>query len=130
MWRPGVNVETVALRQVRVRLRLGAYDHEKQAPQAVEVDVELSRRHDGYRGDGLDGCLNYDPVYRYITEDWPARDHVDLLEAWAEDLVGFCLRDEKVEACRVCLRKPEIYPGSACPEIQVLRYREAAAGDA
>lgn len=123
MWSEGSNAQKLSLKQVRVQIRLGAFVHEKTKPQTVEVDVELSRRYDGYQGEGLDDCLNYDPVYRYITEDWPARDHVDLIEAWADDLIGFCMRDQKVEACRVRIRKPDIYAGTAVPEIELVRYR-------
>ena len=41
----------------------------------------------------------------------------------AEELVEFCLEDARVEACRVVIRKPEVYPGSATPEIAVYRRR-------
>ncbi|MEM7025309.1 MAG: dihydroneopterin aldolase [Pseudomonadota bacterium] len=123
MWPAGTNYQKLSLSGVRVAIRVGAFAHEKTAPQTIEVDVELCRRHDGYRGEGLDGCLNYDPLYLYLTEDWPARDHLDLLEAWAEDLVGFCLEDHKVDACRIRIRKTEVYPGGAVPEIEVCRHR-------
>ncbi len=129
MWPPGMNSQTLSLKKVRVDLRLGAFDHERHDAQPVEVEVDLSRRYDGDRVEGLEGCLNYDPLYRYITEDWPARDHVDLIEAWAEDLVRFCLRDPKVDACAVRLRKLEIFPGDAYPEIKLVRYRASAMPD-
>lgn len=119
----GSNYQKLSLKQVRVQIRLGAFPHERAEPQTVEVDVELARRHDGYRGEGLEDCLNYDPVYRYLTEDWPARDHVDLIEAWAEDLARFCLRDGKVEVCLVRLRKLDIFDGTAFPEIEIRRSR-------
>ncbi|MEL6964975.1 MAG: dihydroneopterin aldolase [Pseudomonadota bacterium] len=124
MWPPGVNAQTLSLKDVRVQIRLGAFDYERQDPQTVEVHVELSRRYDGYQGEDLSGCMNYDPVYRYVTEDWPMREHVDLIEAWAEDLVRFCLRDPIVEACRVRLRKVDIFPDTASPEIELVRYRD------
>ena len=41
----------------------------------------------------------------------------------AEGLVEFCMSDGRVEACRVVIRKPEVYPGSATPEIAVYRVR-------
>jgi 7,8-dihydroneopterin aldolase/epimerase/oxygenase len=126
MWPTASNYQKVSLRGVRVQLRVGAFAHERTEPQTVEVDVELYRRHDAYRGEGLDDCLNYDAVYRYVTVDWPARGHVDLLEAWAEDLVGHCMGDDRVDACRVRLRKAEIYSGTAVPEIEVVRHRDAA----
>ena len=123
MWADGISSQTLSLKNVPVQIRVGVYDPEKAGPQTVEIDVELSRRHDGYRGEALEACLNYEPVYRYITEEWPKRDHLELLEAWAEDLLRFCFRDDKVEACRVRLRKPGIFDGIGVPEIEVLRYR-------
>lgn len=126
MWPTGSNYQKVSLRGVCVPIRLGVLAHEKTAPQTVEVDVELYRRHDAYRAEGLDDCLNYDAVYRYVTVEWPERGHADLLETWAEDLVGHCMGDDRVDACRVRLRKPDIYPGTAVPEIEVVRHREAA----
>ena len=79
MWPTAGNYQKVALRGVRVQLRVGAFAHEKTEPQTVEVDVELYRRHDAYRGEGLDDCLNYDVIHRYVTVEWPGRGHVDLL---------------------------------------------------
>ena len=43
----------------------------------------------------------------------------------ADELAEVCLADERVEACRVVIRKPEVYPGSAVPEITVYRVRSA-----
>ncbi|MEM9629260.1 MAG: dihydroneopterin aldolase [Pseudomonadota bacterium] len=123
MWVSDSSYQKLSLKNAAVQIRVGAFEHEKRQPQTVEVDVELYRRHRGYRGEALDQCLNYEPIYRYLYDEWPKRDHTDLLEAWAEDLVNYCLRDDKVEACLVRLRKPDIFPDSAVPEIEVLRYR-------
>lgn len=124
MWAAGNNYQKLSLRDVRVQIRVGAFAHEKMEPQTVEVDVELYRHYDAYDGEGLDDCLNYDPIYRYLTEDWPGRDHTDLLEAWAEDLIRHCLEDGKVDACLVRIRKPDVYPGATVPEIEMLRHRQ------
>jgi dihydroneopterin aldolase len=124
MWPTHGTYQKLSLRGVRVQIRIGAFAHERHEPQTAEVDVELYRRYGAYRGEGLEGCLDYDPIYRYLTEDWPARDHVDLLEAWAEDLVGRCLEDSRVDACVVRIRKLDAYPGTAVAEIEVLRDRQ------
>ena len=42
---------------------------------------------------------------------------------WPRTWLEFCLDDRRVEACRVIIRKPEVYPGSATPEISVYRIR-------
>ena len=111
---------------VRVQLRVGAFANERTEPQTVEVDVELYRHHDAYRGGGLDDCLNYDLIYRYVTVDWPERGHVDLLEAWAEDLVGHCLGDARVDACGFASASPTSKTAPKCRRSRWPRHREPA----
>jgi dihydroneopterin aldolase len=127
MWRRDAGWECVALRGVTVRVRVGLHAFERERPQRVAVDVELYRRHDGGRRADLATCLDYDRLRRYLVEEWPARPHTDLLEDLAEDLVAFCLGDPRVEACRVTVRKPDIYAGQGVPEVQLYRLREGSA---
>ncbi len=115
--------QCVALRNVAVPVRLGLLERERAAPQTVIVDVELWRRHRGYRGGGLAECLDYDRIHRHLTEVWPRRPHTGLLEELAEDLIAVCFADPKVEACRVRIRKPQVYGDGAVPELEVVRRR-------
>jgi dihydroneopterin aldolase len=121
VWDPDVSYQCLALRDVRVAVRLGAFEEERKAPQAVSVDVELYRRHGPFKGHALADCLDYDRVFRHLTECWPERPHTALLELLAEDLISFCLADPRIEACRVVIRKLEVYAGRAVPEIMVYR---------
>lgn len=119
----GVDLECVALRQVVVRLRIGVDESERQRPQRVVIDLELWRRHAGGRRGDLSVCLDYARLFRHLTEELPQRPHVALLEDLAEDLVAFCLADPRVEACRVVVRKPDIFAGRAVPEVALYRRR-------
>jgi dihydroneopterin aldolase len=123
LWDDGSSHECVALRGVALDVRVGIGDEEREGTQALVVDVELYRHRDSAPVGGIEGCLNYDHIYRYVTEVWQHRPHTDLLEELAEDLIVFCLRDPRVEACRVVLRKPEIYQGQAIPTLEVYRRR-------
>ncbi|MEK0083100.1 dihydroneopterin aldolase [Benzoatithermus flavus] len=123
MWNEDVDYQCLALRNVKIAVRIGAYPEEHTAPQQISVDVELYRRQGSFIGTSLDDCLDYGRVFRHLTEDWPKRPHIDLLEQLAEGLVQFCLEDPRVEACRVVIRKLEIYGGRAVPEITVFRRR-------
>lgn len=116
--------QCLALRDVRVLVRLGAYPEERAGPQPVSVDVELYRACGRFTGTTLADCLDYDRVFRHLTRTWSERPHTDLLELLAEDLVQFCLADSRVEACRVVIRKTAIYRGRAVPEIVVYRERQ------
>lgn len=121
MWDPRQSHQCLALRDVRLHVRLGVCPEERAAPQPVSVDVELYRACERFTGGGLADCLDYDRVFRYLTQTCADRPHTDLIESLAEDLVGFCLADRRVEACRVVIRKTAIYQGRAVPEIIVYR---------
>jgi dihydroneopterin aldolase len=124
VWDTDRSYECVALRDVVVEVRIGAFAEELAGPQTVRVDVELYRQRGAYAGGGLEACLNYDRVFRHLVEVWPRRPHTALLEQLAEDLIAFCLADERVEACRVVIRKPGIYLGRAIPTLEVYRRRD------
>ncbi|MFO1049051.1 MAG: dihydroneopterin aldolase [Geminicoccaceae bacterium] len=124
MWDKQCDHECLALRDVRIPVRVGVYAREHDAPQLLGVDVELYRRRREFTGSALADCLDYDRVHHHLTHVWPARAHVELLELLAEDLIDVCLDDVRVEACRVVIRKLEVYPGTAMPEISVWRRRE------
>jgi dihydroneopterin aldolase len=130
VWNQLVSHQCVALRDVRVSARIGVHPHEYEQAQLLSVDVELYRHQERFTGNSLDDCLDYDRLYYHITKQWPARNHIELLERLADELADYCLEDERVEACRVIIRKMEVYPGSATPEIMVLRVRSAAGDSA
>jgi 7,8-dihydroneopterin aldolase/epimerase/oxygenase len=121
VWNQQANHQCIALRDVRVPVRVGVYAAEHARPQQLSIDVELYRRLDRLASPALGECLDYDRIYHHLTKEWPVREHVELLEVLAEGLVEFCLSDRRVEACRVAIRKPEVYPGSATPEVAVFR---------
>jgi 7,8-dihydroneopterin aldolase/epimerase/oxygenase len=123
VWDPQSSYHKVALEGVAVEVRIGAFAGERRAPQTVLVDVELFRHGAASAAGGLADCLDYDQLYRYLTTVWPTRPHTDLLEELGEDLVAFCLSDPRVEACRVTVRKPGIYPGTATPAVEIYRLR-------
>lgn len=120
---PGHDFECVALRGVRLLLRVGVRPEERVRPQPVVIDVELYRRVDGTPPDSLAACLDYDRLHRHLLESWAEREHVELLEQLAAELAEFCLADARVELCRVILRKPEIYAGRGVPEVSLVRAR-------
>jgi len=120
---PGHDFECVALRGVRLLLRVGVRPEERVRPQPVEIDVELYRRVSGAPPDGLAACLDYDRLLRHLLQDWAEREHVELLEWLAAELAEFCLSDPRVELCRVILKKPEIYAGRGVPEVSLVRVR-------
>ena len=112
------------LRDVLIRAKVGAADFEKHPDhyQRLLVSAELFRHGGPNPAQRLDQCIDYSPIYRFIL-GWEKRPHTDLLETLAEELIDVCFRDETVEACRVSLKKPDIYHNACSAGISLYRRR-------
>ena len=121
------NHQCVSLHDLTVEMAVGVADWERHPDktQRVIVDIDLYAPLSGFTGTQLADCLDYDRLYRHVTTHWPGRPHTDLLETLAEELVGVCLEDRRVTACRVRLRKPDVYNGRAVPAVTFVRSNTA-----
>jgi dihydroneopterin aldolase len=119
----------VFLDEVLVEVSIGYTEWEKFPGKRwpLSVSVELYTQKAYWPEPHLSRLIDYSPVYDYI-QSWSGRPHVEYLETLAEDLIEFCFRDEKVDACRVRLRKPQIFVHAAGAGIEIFRWR-ASAGD-
>ena len=126
LWDPSRSYERVALEDVVVEIPVGIRADElvPGRSQRVLVTLELYRHRARLDAQAIDACLDYDPIATHLLSSWtPARRHTGLLEALAEELVELGLKDPRVEACRVVVRKPDIYEGRATPTVEVYRVR-------
>ncbi|HEU0118689.1 MAG TPA: dihydroneopterin aldolase [Alphaproteobacteria bacterium] len=116
----------VFLRDCKAELRVGINPSELNAPQTVIVNVEveaaLPHRYQDLTETKLDRVINYEPIYNYIRDELPKLGHIPLLETVAEQIVGFCFQDVRVQAVRVRLEKPNVF-GQASAGIEVYRTR-------
>lgn len=125
MWDTDRSFERVALRDVAISVRIGAFEKERQAAQRIVLDLDLFRHRGAFPKEGrLEDALDYHRLFRFLTETLPGSPHVRLLEELAETVAAFCLEDDRVEACRVLVRKPEVYGGKAKPELEIYRRRD------
>jgi dihydroneopterin aldolase len=127
-WDADASYERVALEDLEVELQVGI-DERERVPgrtQRLLLTVEMFRHRDAFAGTSIADCLDYDRIWRHIAAHWTAaRAHVDLLEQLLEEVVALCFEDTRVEACRVAIRKSEIYDGRAVPVVEVYRLRPA-----
>jgi dihydroneopterin aldolase len=129
LWDAQASYERVALEDLTVELQVGVSEWERTPGKAQRllVTVEMFRHRAAFAGSALADCIDYDRVYRHLAGRWtPARAHVDLLEQLLEELVALCFEDARVEACRVAIRKPDVYNGRAVAVVEVYRLRPAS----
>jgi dihydroneopterin aldolase len=108
---------SVRIERLRTRLRVGV-DPDERMLQPVWVTLRL-------RGvlpacpATLDECIDYAPLCRWITEEWPRTPHIALLETRINELLAFAFNlDERVQEVHVELAKQRVSRQAASIGIQ------------
>lgn len=93
-----------------VLANIGVHAHEKNGPQRLLIDIELTLANAARPSeDDISEVLNYD-FLREETHKLLAAKHYELQESLAHDIAEFCLAHRQVTAVTVHTRKPDIYP--------------------
>lgn len=108
---------------VEVKCGLHPWERHPERPNRLKFSIQLYARLHGPRLEGS-AFIDYDPIREAILA-LSARDHIDLLETIVDELVAVCFADPRVEACRVSVRKTNIFNEVAGAGIDVFRNRPA-----
>jgi len=97
------------IRNLETRMRIGC-DPKEHEPQRILVNVVMEGEYSA-APQSLEQCINYDLVYRLVTQEWPALPHTILLETRIRELLEYIFRaDERISYAKVSLDKPDIFP--------------------
>lgn len=101
----------IFIRNLRLLARIGAYEHERLAPQSVVVNCDLWVRLDASTSarDALEDVLNYDRAVEVIRSV-AAQGHHDLQETLVDRMLDALAALPGVELERLSTEKPEAYP--------------------
>ena len=108
--------------EIEVHVGLHPWELHPERPTRLWVDVELYSFNPPRRPSGLYDVIDYDRV-RNKLKSWETRPHTPLLETLAEELVEFALTDERVDAVRVRLLKPDIFNEAEGAGVELFRRR-------
>lgn len=117
-WRAASDHVRVFLKDVVVDLSVGLHPWERHPERPTRLLVNIEMFADWPLPDG--GFLNYDHV-RNLIASWKGREHVDLLETLAEELVTACFELEHVVACRVRVEKPQVFNEAGGAGVELFR---------
>lgn len=98
---------------------LHPWERHPERPNRLSVDVEMFASWPLSSGSGY---LDYDRVRDRILS-WREKPHTDLLETLLIELTDFIFEDALVEACRVKVIKPDIFPEAAGAGVELFRRR-------
>ena len=108
--RPVLGQQRLHLTGLRFAANLGILDHEKRAPQPIQVDAELNLGAQPLRprDDDITHVLDYRKVRQIIIDECTA-EHVNLLESLIGKLASRLMQLPGVVGVRVKIAKLEIF---------------------
>lgn len=117
-------IGTTGLRSLQIGCIVGIYEHERQKPQTVIMDIDLEYDFAAAAGsDAIDDAVDYDRVASGVTE-LVQRRAFQLIETMAEETAAMLLaRLAQVRTVRLEIRKPAAVPAAACSFVRVERAR-------
>jgi dihydroneopterin aldolase len=103
-------LQTLTLFGLRFDANLGILEAEKNAPQPIQVDAELSLGQQPLlpHDDDITSVLDYRKVRKIIIDECTA-EHVNLLETLIGKLCGRLMRLPNVQGVRVKIAKLQIF---------------------
>ena len=111
---------------VERRCGMHPWERHPERPNRLKVSVEMyAALPSGPMGAGA--FIDYDPV-RDFLQTFPSLPHTDLLETIVDEIVAKCFENDRVEACRVSVLKPDIFNEAAGAGIEVFRTRASWEG--
>ena len=105
-------MDTIFLRDLRIRTIVGIWEWERRLPQVVSIDLDMAtdiRRAAG--SDHINDTLDYKAVTRRIKA-FVADSRFNLIETMAEQIAGIIMAEFGVPWVRVAVHKPWAIRGS------------------
>ena len=109
----------ISLVGMRFHVRIGILPHEREHPQALEIDVSVTR------DDAATGVLDYRRLYALVSERM-ALAPLDYLEDVAIALAEQAAALPGVTHARVAVRKPQVLVGGPLAHAEVIVERTSA----
>ena len=117
-------IGTAGLKGLRLDCIIGIYDHERQTPQTVIMDIDLDYDFAAAAGsDAIGDAVDYAAVAESVTE-FVRRRAFQLIETMAEETAAMLLAQlTPVQTVRLEIRKPAAVPSADCSFGRVERTR-------
>ena len=117
-------IGTAGLKSLRIDCIIGIFDHERQTPQTVILDIDLDYDFAAAAGsEAIGDAVDYAAVAQSVT-DFVRRRAFQLIETMAEETAAMLLaRLAPVQTVRLEIRKPAAVAAAACSFVRLERTR-------
>lgn len=114
-------MDTIFIRDLRVRGILGVHDWERQQPREILINVTLftdTRR--AAESDDIADCVDYSQMAQKIRALAGSAGRFTV-EALAEDIANLCLSQPRVQKVTVRVEKPGAVEGAESVGVEIIR---------
>ena len=119
------SLRRVFVRDMIIHTSIGVYEHEKEAPQRVRINLDLEvLEGDGVQNDDITTVLSYEDLVvgtRRICQDG----HTNLVETLGEKLADMCLADPRVQKVIVRVEKLDVFEDVTAVGVEIERHNIA-----
>ena len=121
-------MDRIFIRDLRVETIIGIYEHERETPQTVVLDIDMAADiAKPAASENIEDALNYHTLSLRLTE-FLGKSLFLLIETMAEAVVSLIRREFGVNWVRLRLHKPDALPGSTQVGLVIERGQHERAG--
>jgi dihydroneopterin aldolase len=103
-------LNTVIIRELRLKAWVGLYRHEKIAPQTIAIDLEIDLPNDrAFETGKVADTIDYGVVVKRI-KDLLAEERFGLVESLAERIAGLILKEFQAPRVKLSIAKLGVLP--------------------
>lgn len=115
--------DAIIIRDLVLTLSIGIYDHEKQNPQNVVINIKAYvPKEDIDNAHSIQDALSYEILVKDIAII-AAQKHYELVEELATAIASLCMKYALTQAVAVKIEKPDIIKETKSVGIEILRYK-------
>ena len=117
-------IRHVFIRDFLVDCLIGVYDHEKNEPQRVRINLDLAVDEGEHPIiDDIKNVVSYETMANCILKI-ANEGHVNLVETIAERIADMCFEDDRVDSVRVRIEKLDILENAESVGVEIERFRK------
>ncbi len=115
--------QTIFIQNLELDMFIGAFDDEKKQKQRVVVNAELSvTPSTDWQTDNVKDVVSYAAIVEEI-KSLAAESHINLVETFAEMIIGKCFTHDPVMMVSVSVEKPDVMDGTTSVGVQISKTR-------
>lgn len=121
--RPAAKTYRIRIRDLTLLCSIGVYDHEKDKPQRVRINAELTVRQSvSPVDDNIDNVVSYDTIIQGIRA-LANGGHINLVESLADAIADLCLADGRVESVCLSVEKLDVFHDTNGVGVEIERFQ-------